>query len=205
MTLQIYLISSALELRDFQDYFCNLCAPGRIYLSMKQNEQELLAQIMGGDDFAYEQIINRYKDGLYRHCFKFTHDEDEAEDITHEAFIEAFVHLNQYDSNYRFSTWLYKIATNLALMHLRKRRDVRMDEDELERVLSDLPDAHSQALYSELRGAVDDLPYKYKTVVSMHYWQGKSYSEIAIHMGTSVGSVKGWMSRAKKQLKEKLS
>lgn len=172
---------------------------------MKQNEQELVAQIMDGDDFAYEQIINRYKDGLYRHCFKFTHDEDEAEDIAHEAFIEAFVHLDQYNPKYRFSTWLYKIATNLALMYLRKRRDVRLDEGELERVLSDLPDAHSQALYSELRDAVDELPLRYKTIVSMHYWQGKSYSEIAMHMGTSVGSVKGWMSRVKKQLKEKLS
>jgi len=49
------------------------------------------------------------------------------------------------------------------------------------------------------------LPLNYRTVVSMHYWQGKSYSEIALSMGTSVGSIKGWMSRAKKQLKEVLS
>jgi len=80
-----------------------------------------------------------------------------------------------------------------------------MDEDELDRVLSDLPGAEELALYRELREAVDGLPAQYRTVVSMHYWQGKSYSEIANHMGTSVGSIKGWMSRARHQLKEVLS
>jgi RNA polymerase sigma factor (sigma-70 family) len=106
---------------------------------------------------------------------------------------------------FRFSTWLYKIATNIALMRLRRRRNVRMDEDELDRIVSDLPDAEDLVFYKEIHDAVDALPLQYRTVVSMHYWQGKSYSEIAAHLGTSVGSVKGWMSRAKKQLKEVLS
>lgn len=172
---------------------------------MKQNEAELIARILDGNDEAYATLINRYKEGLYRHCFRFMREEDEAEDVAQEAFIEAFIHLDHYDPKFRFSTWLYKIATNLALMRLRKRRDIRMDEDELDRVLSDLPGVQNLALYRELHEAVDALPLQYRTVVSMHYWQGKSYSEIAMRMGTSVGSVKGWMSRARKQLKEVLS
>lgn len=172
---------------------------------MEQNETELIARIVDGDDDAYAILIDRYKEGLYRHCFRFTRDEDEAEDVAQEAFIEAFVHLESYNPKFRFSTWLYKIATNLALTRLRKRRDVRMDEDELDRVLSDLPGTLDLAMYRELHDAVDALPLQYRTVVSMHYWQGKSYSEIAMRMGTSTGSVKGWMSRAKKQLKEALS
>lgn len=172
---------------------------------MKQDELELIARSMDGDEDAYAALVNRYKQGLYRHCFKITRDEDEAEDIALDAFVEAFVHLDRYDSRFRFSTWLYKIATNLALMHLRRRRDVRMDEDELDRLVSSLPGAEELAFYRELHQAVDGLPPQYKTVVSMHYWQGKSYSEIASHMGTSVGSIKGWMSRAKQQLKEVLS
>jgi RNA polymerase sigma-70 factor (ECF subfamily) len=167
---------------------------------MEQNEQELIAQILDGDEDAYATLIDRYKEGLYRHCFKFVRDEDEAEDIAHEAFIEAYVHLDRYDPRFRFSTWLYKIATNIALMRLRRRRNVRMD-----RIVSDLPDAEDLVFYKEIHDAVDALPLQYRTVVSMHYWQGKSYSEIAAHLGTSVGSVKGWMSRAKKQLKEVLS
>ena len=172
---------------------------------MKQNEQELIAQILDGDEEAFGTLIDRYKEGLYRHCFRFVHDEDDAEDIAHEAFIEAFIHLDRYDLKFRFSTWLYKIATNLALMRLRKRRDVRMDEDELDRVLSELPAAEDVVYFRELHDAVDGLPLQYRTVISMHYWQGKSYREIAVYMGASLGTVKSWMSRAKKQLKEVLS
>lgn len=172
---------------------------------MEQNETELIARILNGNDEAYAIFIDRYKTGLYRHCFRIISDEDEAEDLAQEAFIEAFVHLNRYNPKFRFSTWLYKIATNLAISRLRHRRSIRMDEDELDRVLSDLPGAQDLALHQELHEAVDALPSQYRTVVSMHYWQGKSYSEIALRMGTSVGSVKGWMSRAKKQLKEVLS
>jgi len=172
---------------------------------MEQDEQELIAQILNGDEDAYAILIDRYKEGLYRHCFKFVRDEDEAEDIAHEAFIEAYVHLEHYNPRFRFSTWVYKIATNIALMRLRRRRNVRMDEDELDRIVSDLPGAEDIMFYKEIHNAVDALPLQYRTVVSMHYWQGKSYSEIAAHLGTSVGSVKGWMSRAKKQLKEVLS
>lgn len=172
---------------------------------MEQNEQELIAQILDGDEEVYGALINRHKEGLYRHCFRFVRDEDEAEDIAHEAFIEAYLHLDQYDSRFRFSTWLYKIATNLALMRLRKRRDLRMDEGELDRVLSELPTAEDAAYSRELHEAVDALPIHYRTAISMHYWHGKSYSDIALHMGTSLGTVKSWMSRAKKQLKEVLS
>jgi len=183
----------------------NLTGVSCIYLSMKQNESELIARILSGDEDAYALLIDRYKEGLYRHCFKFMRDEDEAEDVAHEAFIEAYLHLDRYDQNFRFSTWLYKIATNLALMRLRKRRDVRLDEDELDRIISDSPGTDDLVFYQEIHDAVDTLPIRYRTVVSLHYWQGKSYSEIAAHMGTSVGSIKGWMSRAKKQLKEVLS
>jgi len=188
-----------------QKYDCNLLEVTNIYLGMEQNEQELIARIVDGDEEAYATLIDRYKQGLYRHCFRFTRDENEAEDIAHEAFIQAFVHLDRYNPQFRFSTWLYKIATNLALSHLRKRHTIQLDEDELDRIVSNLPGASDLALYRELREAVDALPLNYRTVVSMHYWQGKSYSEIALSMGTSVGSIKGWMSRAKKQLKEVLS
>jgi len=173
--------------------------------SMKQNEQELIARIVGGDHDAYGVLIDRYKDGLYRYCFRFMRDEDMAEDVAQEAFIEAYIRLHRYDSRFRFSTWLYKIATNMALMRLRKRQDIRMGEDELDQIASQLPSAYDQFLHKELRDAVDALPARYRTVVSMHYWHGKSYGEIAAHLGTSVGSIKGWMSRAKKQLKEVLS
>lgn len=173
--------------------------------SMKQDETELIAQILGGDQNAYGVLVDRYKTGLYRHCFKFAHNEDEAEDLAQSAFIKAYVHLESYDPRYRFSTWLYKIATNLALMQLRKRRGYQVSDDELDRIVSDLAEPDQLALDKELHDLVETLPIKHRTVVTMYYWQGMGYQDIAIAMGTSVGSVKGWMSRAKKQLKEVLS
>ena len=80
-----------------------------------------------------------------------------------------------------------------------------MDEDELDRVASELPSSEDQMFFVELHEAVNRLPLTYRTVVSMHYWQGSSYAEIARHMGTSVGSVKGWMHRARKLLRGDLS
>jgi RNA polymerase sigma-70 factor, ECF subfamily len=172
---------------------------------MKQNEPELIARIMDGDKEAYAHLIDRYKDGLYHHCFRIVRDEDEAEDLAHEAFIAAYVHIDRYDPRFRFSTWLYKIATNLALSHLRKRREVRIDQDEWDKIPSNAPNAEQMASDSELHEVVDQLPLRYRTVVAMHYWQGKSYREIAAHLGVPVGSIKTWMYRAKKHLKEVLS
>lgn len=172
---------------------------------MKQNESELVARTLDGDEQAYAELIDRYKEGLYRHCFRFTRDEDDAEDLAQQAFINVYVHLDQYDVQFRFSTWLYKIATNLGLMYIRKRRDIRLEESELDRIVSDLPPTEQLALNHELQEAIGELPANYQTVVSSYYWQGKSYDEIAAAMDAPVGTVKSWMNRAKKQLKEVLS
>ncbi len=172
---------------------------------MKHDDLQLITKTMDGDDDAYGILIDRYKNGLYRHCFRFVRDEDDAEDLAQQAFIEAFVHLDSYNPEYRFSTWLYKIATNLALTQLRKRRAIHLDDGEIDRIISTAPGAEELAFRQQIYDAVDTLPVKYRTVIAMYYWQGKSYSEIASSMNTTTGSIKGWMSRAKQQLKEILS
>lgn len=169
---------------------------------MEQDETKLIARILRDDEAAYGELIDRYKEGLYRHCFRFTQNEDDAEDIAQQAFIDAYVHLDRYDSRYRFSTWLYKIATNLALTHLRKRRDLKLSDKEISAIISNAPDAEQLALHEELRGAVSKLPRQQRTAVELHYWQGKPYDTIAAQMGTSTGTVKSWISRAKKRLRE---
>lgn len=170
---------------------------------MEQNEKATIIRILDGEEELYGLLIDRYKEGLYRHCFKFVHDEDWAEDIAQEAFIKAYTHLETYNMSYRFSTWLYKIATNVALQEIRKKHPVLLDENM--QLLSTLAATEELARDEELHRAVTQLSDKHRTVVEMHYWEGKSYQEIAYRMNASIGSVKGWMSRAKKQLKERLS
>lgn len=172
---------------------------------MKQDESAVIIRILDGEEELFAVLIDRYKQGLYYHCLRYIRDPDEAQDVAHEAFIAAFLKLDQYQSDYRFSTWLYKIATNIAIMHLRKRRDLLIDETAVDRVLSTLPDSEQIALKHELHRAVDALPARYRSVIKMHYWQGKPYREIALRLGTSEGTIKSWMSRARRQLKEAIS
>lgn len=169
------------------------------------NEQELIARIMGGESELFGELIDRYKTGLYYHCFAMLRSEDTAEDITQEAFIQAYRQLKKYNHAYRFSTWLYKIATHRALDYLRRKQPVRLEQDMLDGLVSTLPPTDRRVVHRELHEAVARLAPKYRTAISLHYWHGKSYEEIALIMNAPMGSVKGWLARAKQQLKEALS
>ena len=78
---------------------------------MQTDEHELIAQSLAKDADAYGQLVDRYKNAIYRHCFALLRDEDAAEDIAQEAFIAGYYKLKMFDSKKRFSTWLFKIAT----------------------------------------------------------------------------------------------
>ena len=170
---------------------------------MKQDETAIIIRIQHGEEQLYSMLIDRYKEGLYRHCFKYVRDEDWAEDIAQEAFIKAFVRLDSFNPQYRFSTWLYKIGTNLALQEIRKKHPMPLTEDM--QLISTLAQTDQMAKDSELHDAVRKLSDTHRAVVSKHYWEGKSYHQIAQEMGSTTGSVKGWMSRAKQELRRMLS
>ncbi len=172
---------------------------------MKQDEKAIIIRILDGEERLYGVLIDRYKEGLYRHCFKFVRDEDAAEDIAQEAFIKAYVRLATFDNVHAFSTWLYKIATNIALDQLRKKRPLPLDEQAIDFLVSELPRTELAAIHAELYEAIEKLPDKHKKAVKLHYFEGLQYQQIAQRMDTTTGSVKGWMNRAKTQLKEMLS
>ncbi len=172
----------------------------------KQAEHELIAQSLGEHHEAYAELINRYKNALYRHCFAIVRNEDAAEDIAQDSFITAYYKLADYNSQYRFSTWLFKIATNKALNWLKKTgREVAADDQVIARIASTLPSPAKLAEQAELHEAVKRLQPRYRAVISLYYWQGLSYHEIATVLGAPSGSVKGWMSRAKNELRKELS
>lgn len=172
---------------------------------MKQEEHELIVRILDGDEQSYGILIDRYKEGLYRHCFRFTRDEDAAEDITQRAFIQAYVKLDNFDCIHAFSTWLYKIATNIALGELRKKHPLPLDDTLLATLASNYAGTERQAIYGELYRAIEQLPENQRQVIKLHYFKGKKYKQIAKEMNVTQGSIKGWAHRAKKQLREMLS
>lgn len=172
----------------------------------KQYEPELIARSLDGDHEAYSQLVDRYKNAIYHHCFAIVRDEDAAEDIAQETFITAYYKLNRYNPDYKLSTWLFKIATNKALTWLKKsKREILADDGLFASVASEQPSPGKMAEYSELHAAIAKLKSNYRAIVSLYYWKGLSYEEIATALAVPTGSVKVWMHRAKKQLKKELS
>jgi RNA polymerase sigma-70 factor, ECF subfamily len=170
------------------------------------DEAQLIAQSIDGDHLAYAELVDRYKNALYHHCFAIVRDEDEAEDITQDTFITAYYKLASYDATYRLSTWLFKIATNKALNQLQKRkREITDGEQILDAVASTQRGPADLSEDAELHEHVARLLPNYRTVISLYYWQGKSYAEIAHILDVPEGTVKGWMNRAKSQLRKELA
>jgi RNA polymerase sigma-70 factor (ECF subfamily) len=165
-----------------------------------QNDEEagLVARSLNGDTDAYGQLVDRYKNAIYHHCFAIVRNEDVAEDIAQETFIAAYYKLRYYNPNYRLSTWLFKIATNKALNWLKKAgREVAEADRIIASIAASQPGPDKIALYGELHSAVDHLQANYRAVISLYYWQGLSYQEIAVVLSAPVGSVRAWMHRAK--------
>ena len=171
------------------------------------DETTIIQSVINGDINKYEQLVNRYHVGLIIHCERLTGDRESAEDIAQEAFIKAYERLDEFDGNKsRFSTWLYKIATNKAIDYLRtQKRKVPTEDIEL---LADTaaPDYAAEEQHRLVRDAVAQLePPTHRQVVEAYYWQGKSYQEIADEMNTPINTVRTWLRRAKEQLRSDLS
>lgn len=177
----------------------------RIYSMQNKTDTVLIQSTLDGEENAYALLIDRYKTALYRHCFAVVHDEDVAKDIAQDAFITAYYKLARFDQSKKFSTWLFKIATNKALDTLRKRKhQTALYDEAAERIIDPQPTPEIQALYSELFLAVRKLPLKLQISISLFYWQGLGIATIAEIMDTNENTVKSWLRRAKEQLRKEL-
>ncbi len=171
-----------------------------------KNETQTIEDIVAGAD-RYAELVERYHVGLIIHCERIVRDRDDAEDIAQEAFMKVYLQLKTYNSDKsRFSTWLYKIATNLALDHLRKNKRTMTVEDVESLVEATMPTYMEDEERAEMRRAVESLvPPEYRRVIEAYYWDGKSYQEIAEAEGIPLNTLRTWIRRAKLQLKEKIS
>jgi RNA polymerase sigma-70 factor, ECF subfamily len=169
-------------------------------------EAKLITAINNGVD-RYAEIVERYHVGLIIHCEQLVGDRDEAEDIAQEAFVRAYLQLKHFDpKRARFSTWLYRISTNLAIDYLRQnKRHIVVDDVETIAETS-MPTYLEDEQKQEVRAAVEGLmPPEYRQVIESYYWNCKSYQEIADDLHIPLNTLRTWMRRAKLQLREKLS
>lgn len=170
------------------------------------NESKVIAAICGGQVDQFAELVERYQVGLIIYCERILGDRDDAEDVAQKAFIKAYQQLPTFDvARGRFSTWLYRIATNMAIDHLRRHKR-RYPSEDIETLDPTVPDVLQEEMLREVRDAVLALmPPEQRRVIEAYYWEGKSCQAIADQMGVPVNTVKSWLRRAKVQLRGKLS
>ena len=177
----------------------------------------MIEDALRGDDRAYKKLMAKYHDAIHNFVYRMVHDREQVEDLTQEAFIKAFSSLKNFNEEFAFSTWLYKIATNNCIDYIRKKKLQMYSIDKpIESKDSDftfeLPDESYEAdqeLISDqrtvmLRKAIDRLPEKYRRVIFLRHVEEKSYEEIAAQLKLPIGTVKAHIFRAREILYRQL-
>lgn len=176
-------------------------------------DEEVVRRVREGEHALFEVLMRRYNQRLYRVARSILRDETEAEDVMQQAYVNAYLHLDQFAGRARFSTWLTRIAVHEALARVRRRgrtKEVFMsDTGETEAaVASKRPDPEQEALTGELRqlleGALDALPRPSRAVFVLREVEGLSTSDAAACLGVSEDVVKTRLSRARAALRREL-
>jgi RNA polymerase sigma factor (sigma-70 family) len=182
-----------------------------------KEDHRLIRKALEGCQESYGKIMRKYQDSVRNIIFKIIHDQDELDDLVQETFIKAFSSLKSFNEQYSFATWIYKIATNNCIDHLRKRKlktlSINRTYEQEDRETSfDLPDKDAEAdkmLIEDqkkkiIRDAIDSLPEKYKTVIIMRHQEEKNYDEISQALDIPIGTVKAHIFRAREMLNKYL-
>lgn len=176
-------------------------------------DQELVARVLAGDQDAFTGLVTRYKDYVYTIAVRIVGNEEDADDVAQETFVRAYKALGRFRGDSKFSSWLYRIAVNRSLTHLkrRKRRGVSVDIEAGPHVEAGAVDTERQSTPEELvlgdelrhrvRDAVDELPPQYRAVVTLFYLEEKSYKEVSAVLGIPMGTLKTHLYRARAMLR----
>jgi RNA polymerase sigma-70 factor, ECF subfamily len=183
------------------------------------SDAELIQRIISHDEVAFKILVEKYQSLVYQACYNLLRSKDDSEDIAQDVFIEVFESVNQFRQESRLSTWLYRIAINKSLNHLRKNKwkkffnsieqhfsmDKNVKFDIEDTSANDTPETieykeRTKVLYE----ALDALPKNQRIAFSMHKFDELSYLEISNVMNLSLSSVESLIHRAKLNLQKKL-
>lgn len=176
-----------------------------------KKDLQLVEAAKKGDQAAYAELMDRYRESIYFMMLKMVKNSDDADDLTIEAFGKAFNRLKQYSPSYAFSTWLFKIASNNCIDFIRKKRvhvtsmDTGMKTDDGETIFfdaqSDTMDPEEYVVHSQkvkhMRLLVTKLKPRYRELVEKRYFEELSYEEIAEELNLPLGTVKAQLFRAR--------
>ncbi len=187
----------------------------------KAEDLILIEEALKGKQASYERLMKKYYQLIHNLVYRMISRKEDVEDLTQEAFIKAFNSLHNFDKQFAFSTWLFKIATNNAIDYLRKKKlatfsidkDFDSEDNDMKFEIPDIEYKPDRLLIDEqmkivLDQAIQSLPDKYRLVIVMRHKQEKEYEEIAQELNIPLGTVKAHIFRGRellnKYLKDKI-
>jgi len=184
-----------------------------------ESDEAVVARVVSGDDDRFALLVRRYQTRVHAHVAKMIGHREDALDLTQEIFLKVYQALHRFNPEFKFSTWLFRIAGNAAIDHLRKRRPrtvpLEIPDPEGPGRMSSI-EYSSQDLdpYGELRNtergraisrAITDLPLEFRELIALRHFAGLSYEEIAEVKEMPLGTVKNKLFRARAVLKDRLA
>jgi len=175
------------------------------------SDNELVVFIRNNQPEKYSELISRYQGKIFAYLYRLVGNREEAEDLLQDVFVKVYRNLKSYDEGRKFSSWIYRIAHNEAVNHIKRRylkrfiswEDINSTKDKLE--ASNFEDGPAEdwlkvETAKEINEAVSRLPLKYRQVLVLRYFSDKSYDEISEILGKPLNTVGTLINRAKKKL-----
>ena len=181
-------------------------------------DEVIIQHVLAGDRNAFETLVERHNRPIFNYIYRMVGSADLAADLTQEVFLKVYTALATFDPSYRFTTWLYRIASNRVIDHLRRRRMILVPLDAaaadslpgtLREVACHRPGPEDDLLdresAGEVAGAIATLPREYRELIVLRHFQHRSYDEIAAIKGSPLGTVKNRLFRAREALRRRIA
>lgn len=173
---------------------------------------ELIRRVKAGEHEPFNELMTRYNRKMYSVVYALVRNHEDTRDLVQETFIRAYENIRRFDEQYRFYTWLYRIAVNLCFTFLKRRKlaPVSIESDDPEQVETEFADTRAAPIAERsdrqrnIERALAILPAEQRLVIELRTYQGMSHAEIAEVMHTSIGTVMSRLSRARDKLRESL-
>ncbi len=175
-----------------------------------KNDFSLVVKAKEGNQKAYAELMQRYKDSIYFMALKMVNNKDDAMDLMVETFAKAFENIEKYKPDFAFSTWLFRISTNSCIDFIRKKKlnaisiDGMVDDNGDDRpfqIKSETLNPEETSIQKQqseqLKMIVENLPSRYRILITMRYFEELSYEEIATQLDLPLGTVKAQLFRAR--------
>jgi RNA polymerase sigma-70 factor (ECF subfamily) len=183
------------------------------------SDQQVVAWAQDGAEAAFRELVRRYQRPVFSLIYRMVRDREAAEDLAQETFIKVLNAIDSYRPEHKFSSWIFKIANNAAIDHLRRREPdllslegapdaVSVDRQEAtalqvrDRGESPLEELEARELGSHIEGAIARLRPEYRACILLRHVEGRAYEEIAAILGLPLGTVKTYIHRARGELRD---